>query len=425
MGQTGENYDIWLEGLNRPNYPQLDKDLKTEIVVVGGGITGILNAYYLQRAGYRVALLEKGRLGEWTTDCTTAFLTAVIDTSYVDIIKIWGLEKAKLIYQSHEQAISEIENLIKEEKIACDFARVDLHLLARQKGEIAKLKREEEALRKLGAELVYEEGSGSVLPCVASLSVRQQATYQPISFLDQLAKLFVARGGLIFEQTEVVDLKKSSTGWQITTGKGFALNSPDVVVATYSPLGEPWHLYFKKALYRSYVYEFSVPQDSFPQGLYVDLVKPYHYFRIANNGGKQQIIWGGADHREDVPISRNLNYKALLKQAKDFFPTPIEPLRHWSGPILESIDGLPYIGKDKWTGLYQTFGFSGNGLTYASISAKLITNLMILKEGEEAPSLADIFRVNRWTSWRSMWVKGWDYAGILLGGAVRNWSSRL
>ncbi len=395
MGQKGEDYNIWLDGLNRPTYAPISSDLTTDVVVVGGGITGVLTAYSLLKEGKRVVLVDKGRLGEWATDCTTGFLTDILDTDYSSLSWIYGEEKADLIRDSHLEAIAGIENIIKEENIDCDFRRVTLRVLS-PKGE------EEQ-------------------------KIENQATYQPMAFLVGVANKIIKLGGLIFEQSEVISIDKKGETWELPTKLGYKIKSQAVMVATYSPWGEPWHLYFKKAMYRSYVLELLANKkivDSWEEGLYVDTKSPYHYFRLQELNGKTQIIFGGADHRADLPVSREKSYKILLVDAKRLFGEDLLVKRRWAGPILESIDGLPYIGRDKRTGLYHAFAFSGNGLTYSFIASQIIAE-QICRPGADVSGWGEIYRVNRLPSWRAMLVKGRDYSKILWGGAIRSWLSRL
>lgn len=419
MGQKGENYDIWLEGYERPSYPKLATDLEVDVLVIGGGITGVSTTYELAKAGVSVALVERGRLGEWTTDCTTGFLTQSVDTSYRDLIFILGEEKARLVAESKRFAIDHLAQIISDEGIACDFESVSNYLLARTKAESKYLKREGESLDRVGILAEYQLGSKSSLGASGYLEITNQATYQPMKYLTVLAERATTYGAKIFEQTEALAIERRGDIWQVKVGDQ-QIRAKDVVVATYSPWREPKHLYFRKALYRSYVLELETSSGVYPDGLYEDLAHPYHYFRILNRENKCQIIFGGEDHREDLPIRRAKNYQALESAAKKFFSSAdFKIIRRWSGQILESIDGLPYIGQDKSSGLYYAFGFSGNGLTYSALAGALLAELITGRVGL-ASRYKNLYRVNRWPSLKALLVKGRDYGLIFLGGFAKN-----
>lgn len=419
MGQKGENYNIWLEGFERLTYQSFVGNLETENIVVGGGITGVLTTYLLAKAGRGVVLLEKGRLGEWTTDCTTGFLTQSLDTSYYDLIKIFGKDEAGLIAESHGQAIDLIEKIIIEEKIDCDFKRTNNYLVARKDWEIDQIEKEVEAMSILGLSAEIKKDKNISLPNLAYLELSNQATFHPLKFITALAKKAEDLGAKIFEQSEVIEIKGEKNNWKIVTKNG-ELKSQEIVVATHEPFHQPWSLYFKKAMYHSYVYELSFPQNYLRDGLYEDLHRPYHYFKVDNFSDRCRIIFGGEDHREDIKINREKCYKALELQAREIFPDgEFKINRFWSGQIQESVDGLAYIGRDKKTDLFYAFGFSGNGLTYSVVAAHLILEI-ITNQDNLMRKYEKIYRVNRWPNWRALLVKGRDYVSIFLGGALKH-----
>ena len=130
-----ENYEIWLEDIERTNYPRTILPNETEVLIIGGGIMGVTSAYLLSKASKKVVLLEKRRLGEYVTDCTTGFLTEIIDINPNKLIKLFGIEKAKLILESHKVAIDDIEKIIISEKIDCEFTRCSYYFYANNKKE--------------------------------------------------------------------------------------------------------------------------------------------------------------------------------------------------------------------------------------------------------------------------------------------------
>jgi glycine/D-amino acid oxidase-like deaminating enzyme len=419
MGQKGEDYEFWLEGVTCPSYPALAENLEVDTLIVGGGITGVFSAYELTKAGVPVALIDKARLGEWATDCTTGFLTQSIDTSYRDLKFAFGQEGARQVAESHRLAIERISQIITDENIVCDFESVTNRILARTPNETEQLERELSVMRGVGIKADYQPVSLCNSFARGYLEMSDQATYQPMKFLTALAEIASRHGAKIYEQTEAFAIKKVEDRWQVKTGNN-QITAKHVIIATYSPWHEPWHLYFKKALYRSYVLELEAPDEAVATGLYEDLAHPYHYSRVVGHDGKCQIIFGGEDHRLDLKISRAKNYAALLRHAEKFFSTPeIKVVRRWSGQLLESIDGLPYIGEDKKSGLYYAFAFSGNGLTYSAIAASLFSELITNKVGLMSP-FKSLYRVNRWPNLKALLIKGRDYGLTFIGGALKN-----
>src|ERR1035437_1579168 len=130
MSNTGEDYNVWLEGLNLPKYTRTTLPQESDYIIIGGGISGINAAYQLSKVGKKVVLLEKEKIGGYVTEVTTAFLTYTIDTEPQTLIKKFGLESARLILEAHKNAILEVEEIIRSENIDCDFERCTNYIYA-------------------------------------------------------------------------------------------------------------------------------------------------------------------------------------------------------------------------------------------------------------------------------------------------------
>ncbi len=190
------------------------------------------------------------------------------------------------------------------------------------------------------------------------------------------------------------------------------------LTATYHPFNNPKEVLLKKGMYRSYIVEMEVPAGKYPEGTYEDMDNPYHYWRVdAGKGarGKDRIILGGEDHRIEVPLKKEKNFDALLQYAEDIFGKRYPVVRRWSGLIEEPIDGLAFIGEYDPRQLIAT-AFSGNGMTYAGISALIFRDII----AGNANALADIYRPQRMPSLTQLWKKGRDYGEEFFRGAVAN-----
>jgi glycine/D-amino acid oxidase-like deaminating enzyme len=169
-------------------------------------------------------------------------------------------------------------------------------------------------------------------------------------------------------------------------------------------------------MYRSYVLKAHLPQSDLEEAIYWDQANPYNYFRIDNDGDGKQIIFGGADHRADIPVSLEKNFRALENSLKNILAGKHYTITgKWRGPILEPSDGLPLIGAYQ-PKRYIATAFSGNGMTYSIISALLFQDLL---SGNSNP-LADVYDPTRKLTAYRLYKKGFDYAGRFFGGAVRN-----
>jgi len=410
----------WQTGLETSKYPELKKDIQTEVAIVGGGLAGIVTAYLLARARKKVVLLERHEIGSGVTAYTTAFLTQVVDTAFSDLQKMFGPKKAELVWESGATAIATLEEIIKREKIECDFERCSAHIYARtERREFSELKKEEEAAHAAGFAAQLSQKTDLSFSHIGCLTIPEQAKFHPLKFLHALAQKAVESGAEIYEHTAASEL--SETGpVEITTKNGFTVAAQDVITTTYESFQNPKATHFKKGMYRSYVLEVEFPKASFPEGLYWDMSRPYSYFRIDRKDDHDRMILGGADHRAEIPVSKEKNFHALeerlakIAQGKSYKIT-----RKWDGPILESSDGLPLIGAYA-SHRYTATAFSGNGMTYSVVAALLFRDLLT----DQKNPWTSLYAPKRKLKLSALYRKGVDYIQEFFGGAVRNlWRS--
>lgn len=396
--------------------PKLSGSFAADVAIIGGGMTGILNAYVLTKAGKKVALLEAERLLDGVTLYTTAFLTQVIDTDARDMISLYGLRRAREIWRSHGQAISLIENIIAVEGIECEFRRCNHSIYAVSEKEIAKLKEEQEALRKLGARTVLKRKPALTADIPAYLEIKDQAMFHPLKFLHALLERIEANGAAVFEKSRVEKIRGRKN---ITlVGQGFSVKAEQVITATYQPFDNPLQVFLKKGMYRSYVFEARLTPGRFKEGTYEDLDNPYHYFRIDKRKGYDRLIFGGEDHRQEIKLSERQAFASLQHQLEKLLgpsrSNGCNIVRRWSSLILEPSDGLALIGEYEPRRLLAT-AFSGNGMTYAAISALVNHDIISGKRN----SLIGLYDPTRIPTLKQLAWKGADYGQEMAKGVIR------
>ncbi|HTL46575.1 MAG TPA: FAD-dependent oxidoreductase [Verrucomicrobiae bacterium] len=373
-----KSFSYWSEGSLLGNFPALDRDLTADVVVVGGGLTGITMAYLLAEAGCDVALVERHSLCAGDTGRTTAHLTAFLDASYSELIKIHGEEKAALAASSHREAIHFIESTVCKEGIECSFQRLEGVLLETPEWSTEKdLKKEVEAFRRVGfagASLCAENPIASWPG--ACVRLPGQARFHPLEYLQGLLKKIQQRGGKIYTHTPVIKREKET----LTTERHHQIRARHVVLATHAPVGEV-SVFLKQAPYRTYVVAGRVPHDLVHDALYWDMADPYHYVRLQPlDGASDLLIVGGEDHKTGQPETDDPEepFRNLEGWAYRYFPGVEEFLYQWSGQVWEPADGLAFIGHaggdEK---LYLATGYSGNGMTHGTIAAQLLSDLIL------------------------------------------------
>jgi glycine/D-amino acid oxidase-like deaminating enzyme len=410
-----KNTSTWLASVSIPSYPKLTKNTSAEVTIAGGGITGLLSAYVLAKAGKKVILLEKDRLLHGATGSTTAFITSSIDTDTSDLIDMFGKEDAKKILESHQDATDLIEKIIKEEKISCEFMRCSNYAYANDRKEYKALEKEQAALKSLSMGDSLSKTTKLGFEHAGVLISKKQAKYHPLMFLTGLLPVLEKMGVEIYEKTEVTDIEGENP--VTVTTNGHTVTSEWSITATYHPFNNPKEVLLKKGMYVSYMIELEVPKGKYQEGTYEDGENPYHYFRVdAGKGskGKDRIIMGGEDHRKEIPIHKK-SFKALEEYAEELFGKKYPIVRSWMGYVEEPSDGLALIGEYDPHRLLAT-AFSGTGMTYAAISAQLFHDIIL---GKPNP-YKEIYRPDRMPTLKQLWRKGKHYGEEFFNGAVAN-----
>lgn len=358
-----------------PRYPRLDRDTEADVVVIGGGFTGLTAAYLLKRAGKRVVLLERGRLASIDTESTTAHLTCVVDLPMTSLIKSFGNDHARAVWDAGLASIAQIATVIDDENIDCRFARVKGYLhapLAAPKNDESnrELIREAEAISQLGFDAEFIDAAPLIdRPAV---EINHQARFHPTPYLRQLASVIDSDGSSIYEGTAVDEIMSDPI---VVIAGGHRIRTGYVVVATHNPIvGKSSFLgatllQTKLALYTSYVVAGRVEPGRVPDALFWDTGDPYRYLRIDRGDDYDQVIYGGEDHKTGQ-ASDGASRHAALESALVRLVPDIKLTHRWAGQVIETNDGLPFIGETSPSQFVAT-GFSGNGITFGTLSAMM------------------------------------------------------
>ena len=367
---------FWVDSASLPKFPKLDRDAKADVVVVGGGITGLTTAYLLANAGRSVVVLERQRCASVDTGNTTAHLTMVTDTRLKELADSFGRDHARAVWDAGQAAIAQIESNVQDDEIACDFARISGYLHSAIDGtaaEASSLEEEATFARELGfdaefiASVPFTDKPGIHFP--------EQARFHPRRYLAGLAKLITDRGGQIHEHTTVDEFVDSPLA---VKANGHTVSCKDIVLATHNPLAGLRTIVgatlfqTKLALYTSYVLGAQVRRGVVPDALFWDIADPYHYLRLEPQRDHDFVIFGGEDHKTGQAEDTGKCFAALERTLKSLVPE-CEITHRWSGQVIETPDGLPYIGANA-EHQYAATGFAGNGMTFGTLSAMIISD---------------------------------------------------
>lgn len=383
----------WMTDVERPRFPALDRDLTVDVAVIGGGITGVTTAFLLKQAGLSVALLERYRCGDSETGHTTAHLTIVTDKRIHEIAAQFGEDVAHAVLDAGGAAIDEIERNVKEQEIACDFARVPGYLHApwddEENREHSRLRRDHELAERFGCSTTLLE----TVPLANRFGVRfpNQALFHPLKYLAELTRRAAGGGCRIFEDTNVDSVDQGST----LHCSGGRVTCRYLVLATHVPLQGKTSLLpalglqTRLAAYSSYVVGARLRDPIASPGLWWDTSDPYYYLRLESRGDAHTAVFGGEDHKTGQLDDTSKPFHALAERLKRIAPGAAINYR-WSGQVVETNDGLPLIGETSERQFVAT-GFAGNGMTFGTLSGLMIRDAVI---GRSNP-WKDVFEPSR------------------------------
>jgi glycine/D-amino acid oxidase-like deaminating enzyme/nitrite reductase/ring-hydroxylating ferredoxin subunit len=377
-----EGISLWSATSKEPAIPVLDKSIDTDVCVVGAGIAGMTTAYLLAREGKSVVVLNKGQIGSGETAYTTAHLSSVIDSGYSEIERLHGAKGARLVAQSHTAAIAQIESIVTEEGIDCDFERLDGYLLSNDSGSRRKFQEEWHAAKRAGLQVRKLKQSPFDLKFGPCLRFPRQAQFHPLKYLAGLARAIKRLDGRLFGGTEAREIKGGKTIKIHTKGREI-VSAGAVVVATNTPINDWGEIYAKQEPYRTYVIGAFVPANSIPKALYWDTEDPFHYVRLqricANGKTRHLLILGGEDHKTGQAEGIEGRFARLATWGRKHFPGIKEIAFRWSGQVMESIDDLAFIGRNPKDdpNVYIVTGDSGAGLTHGTIAGILLRDLIV------------------------------------------------
>lgn len=353
---------IWNESVSIPGRNHLPGNLTVDAAIIGGGLAGILTAYYLSQAGKQVIVLEADCIGSGQTCGTTAKITSQHGLIYERIQKNIGKRWARLYAAANQKAILEYERLIHDRSILCDFKKCSacLYSLSNE----TTLQREARAAMESGILAQFSTDTELPFSVKSALYFSDQAQFHPLKFLDSVSSLLT-----IYEKTPVQVVKDGGNQQVLLTPYGNVL-AKDVVFACHYPFPLiPGYFFLKMYQKRSYV--LALTHAGKLRNMYLGVDSDGLSFRSAGN----TLLLGGNGHRTGKPVSNP--YHNLRQIAHRLYPSS-RVCGHWSAQDCITLDHIPYIGRisPKNPHWYVATGFQKWGMTSSMISAHLLTDLI-------------------------------------------------
>ncbi|MDK0765189.1 FAD-dependent oxidoreductase [Clostridium perfringens] len=356
---------VWSESCKFRKRDALNKDIKTDVLVIGAGIAGVLTAYMLKQKGREVVVIDAAEIASGNTKNTTAKITSQHDLIYSKLIAEFGEEKARQYAKANELAIKKYKEIIEDKRIECDFEEKPAYVYSLN--EIDVLKEEVEAAKNLGIDAEFVDEANLPFKINGAVKFNNQAQFNPLKFLKGISNELI-----IYENTRALEIKENLV---VTSGGNITANN--IVVATHYPImNAPGYYFMKMHQERSYV--LALENTSEIDGMYIDLNKEGYSFRTYNN----LLLLGGISHRTGENEEGG-SYDELRKVAKNLYPKAKEKY-YWSAQDCMTIDGIPYIGRysSETSNIYVATGFNKWGMTSSMVSAMIISDMILEKEND-------------------------------------------
>ncbi len=364
---------IWdIGSTEQHHYPTLTENISADAVVIGAGITGITTALQLADAGMDVVVLEALAVGQGGTGGSTGNLYSTVATGLAPLRKKWGDETIQDVVSARAQAIDQIEAWVKRFGIECQFHRRPLYHLtqAEDKKALETLDAERDALRCAGLDVTAAEDAMLPFQITHGLKVEGQAQFNPLRYVQGLARAVSQQGVRLFENSPVRDVDYSHG--VVTTDRA-TVTARHIIHATHTPKGINL-LHAGLLPSREYGIGATLNSGDYPDGIFF-VHDSFHSLRSYHHGDEHYLVVIGEQHKTGEGHADDTYFARLQAYMNEHFDVKSAAYR-WSNQQYSPADGLPYIGrmhgKDN---AYLATGFAADGLTWGTLAGMIIADL--------------------------------------------------
>ncbi|WP_071885469.1 FAD-dependent oxidoreductase [Rufibacter tibetensis] len=373
---------IWRQDAEETPYPTLRGELIADVVVIGGGITGITTAHLLAKAGKRVVVLEALHVAESTTGHSTGNLYAPVGEYLHQLKDKYDQETVSALTASRNAAVNFIESLVQRYSIACHFKRVPFYFLTEHQEEDSFIRNEFETAQAAGLPVHFDTTSSLPFPISSAMRLDHQAQFNPMAYVKELAAHTSGSNCLIFENSKVLEIEEGKMN-VVRTEYG-SVRAKQVVHATHTPKGI-WFLHTLLGPYREYALGVSLNSLPLEGTFWAYHAMHHHSMRpYTNDRGEHFLLVLGESHKVGHKEDNEENFQKLEEYVRQRFDVKAVEYR-WAAQQYKPADSLPYIGrKHSGSEIFVATGFEADGLTYGTLSAMILSDLILGKENQWA-----------------------------------------
>lgn len=382
-----DTLSVWRGTAAPTGYAMLDGETSTDVLIIGGGITGITLAVLLAEQGRQVTLLEADEIGSGTTGNSTGNLYETLSNGMQEVVSRWGAEVARHVVTERRAAIAFVESRC-QRLPDVGFRRCPLVQWAQSPGEQGYIEKEIEALTQAGAHVERSTAAPATLPAAVGdvLVLPNQAQFQPQAYVAAMARAAATKGASLHEHSRVIELDTKAR--RAVTASG-AVTAKEIVLATHTPKG--LHMvHAEMPVHREYAIALEMKADEPGPGPGTFWWHGSHglSMRTFQAADRHFLVCVGREHKVGIH-NATAELMALEQQAKQHFGERAVTHR-WSAQNYHGADALPYIGRNG-SGCFIATGFATDGLTWGTVAARLIAAELLAHQA----AFADVVRPNR------------------------------
>lgn len=398
MYTSGQTDPVWIHQVpykSIPKFSKLDRDLETDVCIVGSGISGVSVAYELVTRGLDVVLIEGREILSGETGRTSGHLANDLDDGYTAIAKKHGDKGAKAAAESHTWALNRVGEISKQLGIECEYRHLPGYDFSQypkndknHSSDMKSIIEDGQKAKELGIATEYREGfqlkGWKGTPDQSDAVIFPgQATFHPTKYVVGIMEFLRQQPNFsCYTNTRCMDIEEKGIeilgmGHKeviVSTLDGHTIKCADAVEATCVPL-QKLSVIAEEEYYRTYCIAIRIPRGSVEDCLFYDSAEAYKYVRLTQCDEKDDyMIVGGGDHKVGQGDTV-APFKELEDWTRSRFPQATTIDYKWSGQVFEPVDYMAFIGKNQ--GKKHTYiitGDSGNGLTHGVLAGRLIAD---------------------------------------------------
>lgn len=380
------NQSYWSDTTCHLTYPTLSKDMTTDTLIIGGGMTGMLCGHFLHEQGRDYILIDQGNIAAHTTAGTNAKITTQHGLIYSNLLRYQGKDIAQGYYQVNKDAMERLAAMARE--IDCDY-EAQTNLIYDMTSESA-IEDEVKALEEIGGRGIFvRKPAGLLVAPKAARAVQHQGQFHPLKFAMAVADGQSKKQNHIYQHTKALNIEKEDDGYRVIVQSGqdqspHEIRAKEVIIATHFPFKNIRGLYFVK-MYQSRSYAIlldKIPKDKLPP--FMAMGSQPEDLSMRTYQGK--LILGGRGGKTGQPHG---GFTQLFQDTNSFYPEA-KVIGAWAAEDCVTLDQMPYIGNHVpgYPGVKVATGYNKWGMTTSMVAALALT-------GQMERELADIFYPHR------------------------------